>query len=60
MDKTILELVSLYTAARDVVTAYDTLRSKVSNSEWDDYCDNPFMDDLLTKLNALEEKINIS
>ncbi|MEB3319007.1 MAG: hypothetical protein VKO39_12830 [Cyanobacteriota bacterium] len=38
-----------------VVAAFQKMRNNCEDFRWDDYCDNPDMDQLLTELGILED-----
>ncbi|MEB3319175.1 MAG: hypothetical protein VKO39_13690 [Cyanobacteriota bacterium] len=38
-----------------VVNAFKKMRNNAEDSQWEDYCDNPDMDELLTELGNLED-----
>ena len=54
----IQELAAVLSNAEEVVAAFQALRDACSDEQWDELCDRPEVDALLTVLMDLEEAVD--
>jgi hypothetical protein len=54
----IQELATVLSTAEEVVAAFKALRDACSDEQWDELCDRPQVDALLTVLMDLEEAVD--
>ena len=54
----IQELAAVLSNAEEVVAAFQALRDACSDEQWDELCDRPQVDALLTVLMDLEEAVD--
>ena len=54
----IQELATVLSNAEEVVAAFQALRDACSDEQWDELCDRPEVDALLTVLMDLEEAVD--